>query len=249
MKIDNVQDMFSMMMMKNVMKQSFGDGMQFEIVYQSMMDSMKDSYKGEGDNAFIQNSGRGQRLDKLEMQMVGQNNYSNVSSALLNNSFKNEYKQDSEVSSVFMKKLINETQDTKMKRIYTAVDKYSTEYNVDPKLVLAVIKTESNFNPNTKSSAGAMGLMQLMPFNCEAFNVKNPYDIEENIRGGVAHLKEYLDKYNGDVEMALMAYNGGPTRMSKRGVTSPEHIYKMPKETQNYVPKVLKYYKEEKFRP
>ena len=61
--------------------------------------------------------------------------------------------------------------------------------------------------------------------------------------GGTRHIKEYLDKYNGDVEMALMAYNGGPTRMAKRGVKSINDIYKMPKETQNYVPKVMKYYK------
>ena len=71
----------------------------------------------------------------------------------------------------------------------------------------------------------------------------NGFDIEQNIDGGTRHIKEYLDKYNGDVEMALMAYNGGPTRMAKRGVKSINDIYKMPKETQNYVPKVMKYYK------
>ena len=59
----------------------------------------------------------------------------------------------------------------------------------------------------------------------------------------VKHIKEYIDRYNGDVEMALMAYNGGPTRMMNRGVKSMADIYKMPKETQNYVPKVMSYYR------
>ena len=85
--------------------------------------------------------------------------------------------------------------------------------------------------------------MQLMPENCKDLGISDPFNIEQNIDGGTRHIKEYLDKYNGDVEMALMAYNGGPTRMARRGVKSINDIYKMPKETQNYVPKVMKYYK------
>lgn len=129
------------------------------------------------------------------------------------------------------------------KRIEEAVKVSSKKYEVDENLIKAIIKVESNFNPNTVSSAGAKGLMQLMPENIRDLGVKDPFNIEENIDGGTRHIKEYLDKYNGNVEMALMAYNGGPTRMMKRGVTSIDHIYKMPKETQNYVPKVMKYYK------
>ena len=117
------------------------------------------------------------------------------------------------------------------------------KYGVDENLIRAIIKVESNFNPNCVSKAGAKGLMQLMPENCRDLDVTDPFDIEQNIDGGTRHIKEYLDKYNGDVEMALMAYNGGPTRMAKRGVKSIDDIYKMPKETQNYVPKVMKYYK------
>lgn len=128
-------------------------------------------------------------------------------------------------------------------RIEDAVNISSQKYGVDANLIKAIIKVESNFNPNTVSSAGAKGLMQLMPENCRDLGVKNPFNIEENIDGGTRHIKEYLDRYNGNVEMALMAYNGGPTRMMKRGVTSIEDIYKMPKETQNYVPKVMKYYR------
>ena len=128
-------------------------------------------------------------------------------------------------------------------RIENAVQLYSDKYDVDPNLVKAIIKAESNFDPNVVSSAEAKGLMQLMPENCEDLGVSDPFNIEQNIDGGVRHIKEYLDRYNGDVEMALMAYNGGPTRMMNRGVKSIDDIYKMPKETQNYVPKVMSYYR------
>ncbi|RDY29054.1 lytic transglycosylase domain-containing protein [Romboutsia weinsteinii] len=128
-------------------------------------------------------------------------------------------------------------------RIDKAIDDASKKYNIDENLIRSIIKVESNFNPNVVSSAGAKGLMQLMPQNCKALGVTDPFDIEQNIDAGTRHIKEYIDKYNGNIEMGLMAYNGGPTRMAKRGVTSPEHIYKMPKETQNYVPKVMKYYR------
>lgn len=128
-------------------------------------------------------------------------------------------------------------------RIDNAISISSKKYGVDENLIRAIIKVESDFNPNCVSSAGAKGLMQLMPENCRDLGVADPFDIEQNIDGGTRHIKEYLDKYNGDVEMALMAYNGGPTRMARRGVKSINDIYKMPKETQNYVPKVMKYYK------
>lgn len=136
----------------------------------------------------------------------------------------------------------NKNQDVNQ-RIDNAVGIASKKYGVDENLIRSIIKVESNFNPNCVSRAGAKGLMQLMPENCRDLGVKDPLNIEENIDGGTRHIKEYLDKYNGDVEMALMAYNGGPTRMAKRGVKSINDIYKMPKETQNYVPKVMKYYK------
>ena len=128
-------------------------------------------------------------------------------------------------------------------RIENAVQLYSNKYDVDPNLVKAIIKVESNFDPNVVSSAGAKGLMQLMPENCEDLSVSDPFNIEQNIDGGVRHIKEYLDRYDGNVEMALMAYNGGHTRMMNRGVKSIDDIYKMPKETQNYVPKVMSYYR------
>ena len=128
-------------------------------------------------------------------------------------------------------------------RIENAIGISSKRYGVDEKLVKAIIKVESNFDPKVVSPVGAKGLMQLMPENCRDLGVSDPFNIEQNIDGGVRHIKEYLDRYNGDMEMALMAYNGGPTRMMNRGVRSINDLYKMPKETQNYVPKVMSYYR------
>lgn len=128
-------------------------------------------------------------------------------------------------------------------RIENAIGNSAEKYGVDENLIRSIIKVESNFDPNAVSGAGAKGLMQLMPFNCTDLGVKDPLNIEQNIDGGTRHIKEYLDMYNGDVQMALMAYNGGPGRMASRGVDSINDLYKMPKETQNYVPKVMKYYK------
>ena len=128
-------------------------------------------------------------------------------------------------------------------KIENAIEKYSKKYGVDSNLIKSIIKAESNFDPNAVSEAGAQGLMQLMPEISKSLGVKNPFDIEQNIEGGVKHIKSYIDMYDGDIEMALMAYNGGPTRMLNRGVNSIEDIYKMQKETQNYVTKVMSYYR------
>ncbi|MGL5663249.1 MAG: lytic transglycosylase domain-containing protein [Cetobacterium sp.] len=144
------------------------------------------------------------------------------------------------LNSINNKEIENLTTD---KRIENAISKASKKHGVDEKLIKSIIKVESNFNPNVVSSAGAKGLMQLMPENCKTYGVSDPFNIEQNVDAGTRHIKDYLNKYDQDVEMALMAYNGGPTRMARRGVKSINDIYKMPKETQNYVPKVMKYYR------
>lgn len=137
-----------------------------------------------------------------------------------------------------------DTKDKSVKsRIENAVEQASKKYNVDANLIKAIIKVESDFNPNTVSSAGAKGLMQLMPENCRDLGVTNPFNIEQNIDAGTRHIKEYIDMFGGSIEMGLMAYNGAPGRMRSRGVESISDLYKMPKETQNYIPKVMKYYR------
>ena len=165
-----------------------------------------------------------------------QNNLINNTSTSNNLETLNSQINTNRVESSISDKSINE-------RIDNAISVSSKKHGVDPNLIRAIIKVESDFNPKCVSKAGAKGLMQLMPENCKDFGVTDPFNIEQNIEGGTREIKSYLDKYNGNVEMALMAYNGGPSRMARRGVKSINDIYKMPKETQNYVPKVMKYYK------
>lgn len=225
--IQSPEQLLAMGMMQNVLKKSFGDGMEFELVLESLLQSMNqntnESTTDSGKTNELLQVNVGQKLQDIPLR--------------INNSFV----QTSNIGATSSVST-NSSSET-MQRIYSAVNKYASEYGIDPKLALAVIKTESDFNPNVVSSAGAMGLMQLMPVNCEEDGVSDPFNIEENVRGGIKQLKGHIDRYNGSVEMALMAYNAGQGTVQRRGVTSANDLYKMPTETQNYVPKVMNYYK------
>lgn len=111
----------------------------------------------------------------------------------------------------------------------------SQKYQVPEALLKAVAKAESNFNPHAVSSAGAMGVMQLMPETADFLGVSDPFNAEENIMGGARYLSDKLAMYDGNVELALAAYNAGSGNVKKYGGVPPFA------ETQNYIKKVLAY--------
>jgi len=113
------------------------------------------------------------------------------------------------------------------------------KYSLPAALLRAVAKAESGFNPRACSSAGAMGLMQLMPSTAREVGVDNPWDPEENIEGGARYLRQLLDQYANNVPLALAAYNAGPGQVKKHGGIPPFE------ETRNYIQRVLKFWKQE----
>ncbi len=127
---------------------------------------------------------------------------------------------------------------SKTNNIDEIIKKISRKYGVDDKLIGIIAETESNKNGKAVSGKGAEGIMQLMPATSKMLGVKNPFDVEENIEGGVKYLKTLLEKYNGNIEKALAAYNSGPGKVEKYNGLPPY------KETQNYVKKIMEQYEK-----
>lgn len=119
------------------------------------------------------------------------------------------------------------------------IARHSQAQNLDPKLVRAVIQVESGYNERARSNKGAMGLMQLVRGTANDLNVRDPYDPDENVRGGTTYLRQLLDRFLGRVELALAAYNAGPGAVERhRGI--PPY-----RETRDYVQRILTLYNGE----
>ncbi len=127
--------------------------------------------------------------------------------------------------------------------LHRTITQTSLLYRLNPALVRAVIQAESAYDPYALSPRGAMGLMQLMPETAWSLNVANPYDPKQNIAGGVRHLRYLLDRFEGDLELALAAYNAGETRVSRES--------RVPRisETQQYVRRVIRFYQSFEAQP
>ncbi len=123
------------------------------------------------------------------------------------------------------------------------IQKASDKYKVDYSLVKAVIKAESNFNHKAVSPKGAQGLMQLMPKTASTLQVKDSFEPESNIEGGVKYLRYLMNVYNGHLQLALAAYNAGEKAVAKYGGIPPYN------ETQGYVKRVMSLYKQYSAEP
>jgi soluble lytic murein transglycosylase-like protein len=121
-------------------------------------------------------------------------------------------------------------------QIRALVEQAARRHDVDPKLVHAVIRQESGYDPFAVSSKGAMGLMQLMPATAGRFGVQNIFDPAENVQGGVQYLRHLLDRYNGDPRLTLAAYNAGEGAVDRYGDVPPY------RETVDYVSRVRRLY-------
>jgi soluble lytic murein transglycosylase-like protein len=118
------------------------------------------------------------------------------------------------------------------------IERMAREFRVDAKLVKAVVRNESCFDKMALSRAGAQGLMQLMPATAESLGVVDPFDAEQNIRGGTKYLSRLIKKYDNNLALALSAYNAGPGSVAKHNGVPP-----FP-ETQRYIERVMKTYRE-----
>lgn len=129
------------------------------------------------------------------------------------------------------------------KEILEKIDRMARAIGVNSDLVREVVRAESNFDPTVVSHAGAKGLMQLMDQTAKAMHVRNVYNPDDNLAGGTKYLKSLLDRYDGNVKVALAAYNAGPGRVSRLGIDTDVELEakydQLPQETQRYVEKIM----------
>jgi len=127
--------------------------------------------------------------------------------------------------------------------LHELVQRVSTEHGLDPKLVDAVVRVESGYNPGAVSHKGALGLMQLMPDTARRLDVDDPFDPEQNVRGGIRELDRLIERYSGNLQLALAAYNAGEGAVERHRGIPPF------RETRDYVAMVMSLYTGTAYRP
>ncbi|GEM_PF-821800 len=169
--------------------------------------------------------------------------YSNISTDNINSNNDDENSNSNNIRGLesFSSKLISGIKDLNLfNGVINLTKRLGEEFGVDHNLINAIIKIESNFNPNAVSKAGAIGLMQLMPATAKGLGVLDPYDIYQNLCGGIKLIKQLIESFNGDLRLALAAYNAGLGKVKEYNDVPPIE------ETQNFVANVLSIYEEEK---
>lgn len=132
--------------------------------------------------------------------------------------------------------ILIEERKKRLKGVQEHLEATAKTYQVDPRLVYAMIEVESAWRPTAVSKAGALGLMQLMPETARALGVRDPFDPNQNITGGVRYLRKMLDRFNNNLTLSLAAYNAGPTAVAFYGGVPPF------RETLNYIQRIRSKY-------
>lgn len=241
MKIDKPEQVLAMQMLNTYMKSAIGssdsENNNFDLIMEAIMDNItsNNTDKNVEDmlNSFTTGS-TNNSLYNLDSPSDESSSDSNMSLDKLNYNYNNLIKNRISSSS---------SNGNSNPQIDAAILKASKQFGVDEALIRSIIQQESAYDSTAVSGAGAMGLMQLMPENCKAAGVTDPFNVDQNVYAGTKLLKTLLNTYNGNVEMALMAYNAGSGTMQRRGVSSINDLYKMPSETQDYVAKVMGNYR------
>lgn len=229
MKIDELKALFEVQALQNMDRSSdktTGNGQN------DMFQQLLSQFMNDGTNTNPNLSSLGSVENILEMMEENKENLLSFASMLPlqpNSSF-------TPIISETLEKASEKVDSMTSKGFHDVIEQAAERFNLPVKLIQSVIQQESGFNPNAQSHAGASGLMQLMPSTAKWLGVKNVFDPIENIMGGSKYLRQMLDKYDGNTELALAAYNAGPGNVDKFNGIPPF------RETQNYVKKIMKSY-------